>query len=68
MAVSSRRIRPEDWKPVGVKALEANALKVARSRKIGPLLRVRVLARQNCSRSAPPFSFKLMRPHLLGAF
>ncbi|MCA5971791.1 MULTISPECIES: UvrD-helicase domain-containing protein [Pseudomonas] len=33
MAVSSRRIAREDWKPVGVKALEANALKVVRSRK-----------------------------------
>ncbi|WP_413704159.1 UvrD-helicase domain-containing protein [Pseudomonas sp. Pseusp16] len=33
MAVSSRRIGPEDWKPVGVKALEANALKVVRSKK-----------------------------------
>ncbi|AWS99007.1 ATP-dependent helicase [Pseudomonas juntendi] len=28
MAVLSRRVRPEDWKPVGVAALEANALKV----------------------------------------
>ena len=33
MAVSSRRIDPADWKPVGVKALEANALKVVRSKK-----------------------------------
>lgn len=33
MAVSSRRIGPADWKPVGVKALEANALKVVRSKK-----------------------------------
>ncbi|WP_256681283.1 UvrD-helicase domain-containing protein [Pseudomonas sp. IC_126] len=33
MPASSRRIRPEDWKPVGVKALEPNALKVVRSRK-----------------------------------
>ena len=33
MAVSSRRIAREDWKPVGVEALEANALKVVRSRK-----------------------------------
>lgn len=31
MAVLSRRIRPDDWKPVGVDALEANALKVVRS-------------------------------------
>ena len=28
MAVLSRRVRPDDWKPVGVEALEANALKV----------------------------------------
>lgn len=31
MAVLSRRVRPDDWKPVGVGALEANALKVVRS-------------------------------------
>ncbi|MCC0807654.1 ATP-dependent helicase [Methylobacterium sp. W2] len=31
MAVLSRRVRPDDWKPVGVEALEANALKVVRS-------------------------------------
>ena len=31
MAVLSRRVHPEHWKPVGVNALEANALKVVRS-------------------------------------
>lgn len=31
MAVLSRRVRPADWKPVGVAALEANALTVVRS-------------------------------------
>lgn len=31
MAVKSRRVRPDDWKPVGVEALEANALKVVRT-------------------------------------
>lgn len=31
MAVLSRRVRPDDWTPVGVDALEANALKVVRS-------------------------------------
>lgn len=31
MAVHSRRVQPDDWKPVGVDALEANALKVVRS-------------------------------------
>ncbi len=31
MAVLSRRVRPDDWVPVGVKALEANALMVVRS-------------------------------------
>ncbi len=31
MAVLSRRVRSEDWKPVGVNALEANALEVVRS-------------------------------------
>ncbi|MEN5115097.1 ATP-dependent helicase [Brevundimonas diminuta] len=31
MAVLSRRVRPDDWKPVGVDALEANTLKVVRS-------------------------------------
>lgn len=31
MALLSRRIRTEDWKPVGVDALEANAMKVVRS-------------------------------------
>lgn len=31
MAVLSRRVRPDDWKPVGLDALEANALKVVRS-------------------------------------
>ncbi|NBE09460.1 UvrD-helicase domain-containing protein [Paragemmobacter ruber] len=31
MAVLSLRVRPDDWKPVGVDALEANALKVVRS-------------------------------------
>jgi superfamily I DNA/RNA helicase len=31
MALLSRRVRPDDWKPVGVNALEANALKVVRS-------------------------------------
>ena len=31
MAVLPRRVRPDDWKPVGVDALEANALKVVRS-------------------------------------
>ncbi|MBN9423947.1 MAG: AAA family ATPase [Candidatus Accumulibacter sp. 66-26] len=31
MAVLSRRVRPEDWGPVGVNALETNALKVVRS-------------------------------------
>lgn len=33
MALMSRRVRPEDWKPVGVKSLEANALRVVRSAK-----------------------------------
>lgn len=33
MALLSRRVRPEDWKPVGVKSLETNALKVVRSAK-----------------------------------
>jgi superfamily I DNA/RNA helicase len=31
MAVLSRRVHPDVWKPVGVEALEANALKVVRS-------------------------------------
>ena len=31
MAVLLRRVRPDDWKPVGVNALEANALQVVRS-------------------------------------
>jgi superfamily I DNA/RNA helicase len=31
MAVLSRRVRPDDWVPVGVTALEANALDVVRS-------------------------------------
>jgi superfamily I DNA/RNA helicase len=31
MAVLSRRVCPDDWKPVGVNALEANAQKVVRS-------------------------------------
>jgi len=31
MAVLSRRVRPNDWKPVGVDELEANALRVVRS-------------------------------------
>lgn len=31
MAELSRRVRPDDWTPVGVEALEANALKVVRS-------------------------------------
>jgi superfamily I DNA/RNA helicase len=31
MAVSSLRVRPEDWTPIGVKSLEANALKVVRA-------------------------------------
>ncbi len=31
MAVLSRRVSPDDWKPVGVNALEANALSVVRS-------------------------------------
>jgi len=31
MTLSSRRIRPEDWQPVGVRSLEANALEVVRS-------------------------------------
>jgi len=31
MAVLSRWVRPEDWKPVGVEALEPNALQVVRS-------------------------------------
>lgn len=31
MAVLSRRVRPEDWKPVSVAELEANALKVVRA-------------------------------------
>lgn len=31
MAALSRRVRPDDWKPVGVDALEANAFKVVRS-------------------------------------
>lgn len=31
MAVLSRRVRPDDWTPIGVKALEANASKVVRS-------------------------------------
>lgn len=31
MAVLSRRIRPDDWKPVDVDSLEANALTVVRS-------------------------------------
>ena len=32
MAVLSRRVRPDQWQPVGVAALEANALDVVRSR------------------------------------
>lgn len=31
MTVLSRRVRPDDWTPIGVNALEANALKVVRS-------------------------------------
>ena len=31
MAVLARRVRPDDWKPIGVDALEANAIKVVRS-------------------------------------
>lgn len=31
MTVLLRRVRPDDWKPVGVDALEANALEVVRS-------------------------------------
>src|SRR5690348_16451176 len=31
MAVLARRIRPDVWRPIGVDALEANALKVVRS-------------------------------------
>lgn len=31
MAALARRVRPDDWKPIGVEALEANALKVVRS-------------------------------------
>lgn len=31
MAVLARRIRPDDWAPIGVEALEANAMKVVRS-------------------------------------
>lgn len=31
MTVLSRRVRPDDWKLVGVEALEANAMKVVRS-------------------------------------
>lgn len=31
MTMLSRRVRPEDWKPVDVTALEANALKVVRA-------------------------------------
>ncbi|TXI88009.1 MAG: ATP-dependent helicase [Cupriavidus sp.] len=31
MAVQLRRVRVDDWRPVGVKALEANALEVVRS-------------------------------------
>ena len=31
MAVLARRVRPDDWTPIGVEALEANALKVVRS-------------------------------------
>lgn len=33
MTVSSRKIRPTEWKPVGVKSLEANALTVVRSQE-----------------------------------
>lgn len=31
MAVLSRRVRPDDWMPIGVEALETNAMKVVRS-------------------------------------
>jgi superfamily I DNA/RNA helicase len=31
MAVLSRRVRPDDWKPIGVDTLESNALEVVRS-------------------------------------
>lgn len=31
MAVLARRVRPDDWTPIGVDALEANAMKVVRS-------------------------------------
>jgi len=31
MAVLARHVRPDDWTPIGVEALEANALKVVRS-------------------------------------
>jgi hypothetical protein len=31
MALLARRIRPDDWRPIGVDELEANALKVVRS-------------------------------------
>ena len=31
MAVLARRVRPEDWTPVGIEELEANALEVVRS-------------------------------------
>ncbi|MGB8840372.1 MAG: UvrD-helicase domain-containing protein, partial [Aliidongia sp.] len=31
MAVLARRVRPDDWRPIGVDELEANAIKVVRS-------------------------------------
>jgi superfamily I DNA/RNA helicase len=31
VAVLARRVRPDDWTPIGVEALEANAMKVVRS-------------------------------------
>lgn len=31
MAVLARRVRPDDWRPIGIDELEANALKVVRS-------------------------------------
>jgi hypothetical protein len=31
MAVLARRVRPDNWRPIGVDELEANALNVVRS-------------------------------------
>ena len=58
MSVLARWVRPEDWTPIGVDELEANAMTVVRSTGNRSVIAGPGPARPSCWRNAPPIFCK----------